>query len=188
MAAMKATGFKTQSGLAKASGVEQSSISKIIRGVSETSKASGKLAEALGVNSDWLITGRGEMFGATDGFEKKDASRVVDLYDSKGFTGDKLNWFNEIPKSCVAYNIKFKTGIKQIPGGTYVIADTQKKPENDDLVITCINGEISVFRYLFNGVGSFLSVDDERIPLAELKDLSSILGVITQVYIPSLNK
>lgn len=186
-AAMLATGFKTQNELAKASGIEQPSISKILRGVSETSKASGNLAQAMGVNADWLITGRGQMFDDSLPKEKMDASKFVDLHTATGFTGEKIQWFRAVSKDCAAFKIPKKTGIKQIPDNSIVIVDKKTTPSNGDIILTNIQGEISAARYL-SGASSlgFLAVDDERIPLSEIKDPSIIVGVIREVYIPGL--
>lgn len=188
--AMRKTGFTSQTSLSKASGVEQSSISKILRGASETSKSSGQLAAAMGISADWLINGQGDIDGTTSSkFTRVNAAKEVAVWDANGDTGETISWFNELPPSCHAYIIPSKTGISQVPAGAIVIVDTSLKPSTADLVVAEISGSISVFRYLMNGIGRvFLSVDDTRVPLAELPDTSVIRGLVTQIFIPDLTK
>ncbi|WP_278540390.1 helix-turn-helix domain-containing protein [Oxalobacter formigenes] len=63
--AMLEAGYKSQAELARASGVPQPTISRILKGTgkkgpeTETIK---KLAGSCGVNSEWLITGNGEKY------------------------------------------------------------------------------------------------------------------------------
>ncbi|EIX9026395.1 XRE family transcriptional regulator [Klebsiella aerogenes] len=188
--AMKETGFSSQTALAKASGVEQSLISKILRGSSETSKSSGKLAAAMGISADWLINGQGSIFGSSETkFEKVDASKQVMVWDKDGATGTSINWFNELPENFQAYIMHGKTGISQAPAGSIVIVDPDLKPSTSDLVVAKSGELISVFRYHINGAGGvFLSVDDDRVPLAEIEDTSVIRGTVKQIFIPELSK
>jgi transcriptional regulator with XRE-family HTH domain len=188
--AMTETGFQSQTKLAKAAGIEQSVISKILAGGSKTSKHSGKLAAALGVSADWLINGAGSMFGGGDStLQKVDVSRLVKVYDESGDTGEVVTWFAEVPDHYRAYFIKRNTGIAQAPAGAVVIVNPQQKPATNDLVLTLISGVISVFRYHISGDGAgFLSVDDPRVPLASVRSPEDVVGPIMQVFIPELNK
>lgn len=188
--AMNQTGFTKQTQLAKAAGVEQSQISKILRGKSETSKAAGALAAAMGVSADWMINGQGNIFGSNSApLEKVDISKKVRLWDVNGDTGEDIDWFSSLPATCRAYVMSGNTGIAQAPSGSIVIVDTNIKPAPNDLVVAETIGSISVFRYHVNGAGGiFLSVDDPRIPLAEVKDPSSIRGAVAQIFIPELSR
>lgn len=56
----------SQDRLAEKSGVKQGSISKIERGDQEYSAYDIALSEALGINSLWLATGKGEMYPIED--------------------------------------------------------------------------------------------------------------------------
>lgn len=188
--AMTETGFHSQTKLAKAAGIEQSVISKILAGGSKTSKHSGKLAAALGISADWLINGAGSMYGGGDSsLQKVDVSKLVKVYDENGDTGEVVTWFAEVPDHYRAYFIKRNTGIAQAPTGAVVIVNPQQKPATNDLVLTSISGVISVFRYHISGDGvGFLSVDDPRIPLASVRSPEDVVGPIMQVFIPELNK
>lgn len=188
--AMTETGFQSQTKLAKAAGIEQSVISKIIAGNSKTSKHSGKIAAAMGISADWLINGAGSMFGGSEGsLQKVDVSRLVNLYDEHGDTGEVISWFAEVPDSYRAYIIKRNTGIAQAPAGAVVIVNPDQKPSTNDLVVTIIAGVVSVFRYHLSGDGAgFLSVDDSRIPLASVRSEEDVVGPIMQVFIPELSK
>ena len=175
--AMRSTGKTNQTELGKQAGVPQSSISKILRGDSETSRHAGKIAAALGVSADWLINGTGSIYGdSNQPLQAIDVSKNVKVYDFDGFTGDYVSWFSELPEHFRAYIIKGRTGIAQAPAGAIVIVDPEAIATSDDLVLVGGDG---------NG---YLSVDDVRVPLAPVSDLSSVVGPIVQVFIPELNK
>lgn len=188
--AMQKTGFTKQTQLAKAAGVEQSQISKILRGKSETSKAAGDLAAAMGVSADWLINGQGNIFGSSlTPFQPVDVSKRVTVWDASGKTDRELSWVEEVPDRYQAYIMSGSTGIAQAPAGSILIVDPELPPATNDLVINVNGGFVSVFRYHLNGAGgAFLSVDDPRIPLAEVSDSSSVRGTVVQIFIPSLRK
>lgn len=188
--AMHSTGKTNQTELGKQAGVPQSSISKILRGDSETSRHAGKLAAALGVSADWLINGSGTIYGDPGlPLQAVDVSKNVKVYDSEGFTGESISWFNAMPEQVRAYIIKGRTGIAQTPSGAIVIVDPNEKPSSDDLVVTITEQSISVFRYHIGGDGKgYLSVDDTRVPLAPVAEPNVVVGPIVQVFIPELNK
>ncbi|WP_440866681.1 helix-turn-helix domain-containing protein [Symbiopectobacterium purcellii] len=188
--AMHTTGKNNQTELGRQAGAPQSSISKILRGNSETSRHTGKLAAALGVSADWLINGTGSIFGeANQTIQAIDVSKNVKVFDFNGFTGNHVSWFSTLPEHFRAYEIKGRTGISQAPAGAIVIVDPEELPASEDLVLILLKDTISVFRYHIGGDGKgYLSVDDSRVPLAPVSDLSSVLGPIVQVFIPELNK
>lgn len=188
--AMNETGITTQSDLARLSGVNQSIISKILAGKNETSKYSGKLASALGISADWLINGNGNMTGGIGSvIEKLDATRLATVWDENGPTSDVISWSESIPPHYRAYIMKKNTGIMQAPAGSVVLVDPTIKPGNEELVVTDIRGEISVHRFLGGGSGyGFLSVDDGRIPVTEVKDPAWIVGVAEQILVRKLRK
>lgn len=188
--AMRSTGKTNQTELGKQAGVPQSSISKILRGDSETSRHSGKIAAALGISADWLINGAGTIFGdSNQPIHAIDVSKNVKVFDIDGFTGDYLSWFSELPEHYRAYIIKGSTGIAQAPAGAIVVVDPNAAPTADDLVLVKIKQALSVFRYHIGGDGNgYLSVDDSRVPLAPVSDLSSLVGPIVQIFIPELKK
>ncbi|QJU40999.1 helix-turn-helix domain-containing protein [Serratia marcescens] len=187
---MTETGITTQSDLARRSGVNQSIISKILAGKNETSKYSGRLAAALGVSADWLINGTGSMSGGLESVpEKLDASRVVTVWDENGSTPDVISWTESVPPHYRAYIMKKNTGIMQAPAGSVVLVDPTISPGNNELVVTVIRGEASVYRFLDGGSGyGFLSVDDERIPVTEIKDSAWVVGVAEQILVRKLRK
>lgn len=188
--AMTETGITTQSDLSRLSGVNQSIISKILAGKNETSKYSGRLAAALGISADWLINGAGEMKGGSEAvLEKLDVSRIATVWDENGPTSDVISWTESIPAHFRAYIMKKNTGIMQAPAGSVVLVDPTVSPGNDELVVTSIRGEISVYRFLGGGSGyGFLSVDDGRIPVMAVEDASWIIGVAEQILVRKLRK
>ncbi|ECF2366359.1 XRE family transcriptional regulator [Salmonella enterica subsp. enterica serovar Mountpleasant] len=187
--AMDNTGVTSQSELSRLSGVNQSLISKILAGRSETSKFSGKLAAALGISADWLINGAGSMLGDDSSLQKVDFSRLITIWDENGKTSDAVSWPERLPDHYRAYMMKKNTGIAQAPIGAIVIVDPKAAPGNDELVVTNIKNEISVYRFLDGGAGNgFLSVDDSRIPVSPIDDLSCLVGVVEQILVRKLRK
>ncbi len=188
--AMSQTGKNNQTDLSKISGVSQSTISKILRGENKTSKETGKLAKSLGVSADWLISGQGDIWGNSNSrLESVDASREVSLWDASGDSGEKISWIEPLPKNAQAYIIQGNTGISRIPKHSIVIVNPDITPLTNDLVVAEVAGAVSVFIYHLNGAGeSFLSVDDDRIPLAKVTDASTVRGPVQQVYIPTLSR
>lgn len=188
--AMITRGIRSQSELARLSGVQQSIISKILSNINETSKYSGKLAAALGISADWLINGTGSMDGVGgEPIQMVDASRIIDLWDENGRTNESVTWPERLPERYRAYRMPRNTGVAQTPEGAIVIVDPESKPGNGDLVVTNINGVISTYRFLEGGAGAgFLSVDDNRVPLAQIPDPSCIIGVVEQTFVKSFRK
>ena len=185
--AMADTGFDSQTRLARAAGVEQSVISKIIAGASKTSKHSSKLAAAMGISADWLINGSGSIDGEDGPIQKVDVSRLVSVWDATGITNDVISWHESVPDRFRAYVMPKNTGIERVPVGAITLVDPAITPGNEDLVVTCIRGEISTFKFLEGGSGyGFLAVDDDRVPLFEVVDSSCIIGVVEQILIRKL--
>lgn len=188
--AMSATGFHSQAELESASGVKQSVISKILTGKSGTSRHTGSLVAAMGISADWLINGIGSM-NRSDGtpLPKVDISKQVSVFDENGETGEILSWFSAVPNHYRAYVMQRNTGIAQAPVGAIVIVDPKQKCSTNDLVLTVINENVSVFRYHVSGGGEgFLSIDDPRVPLSPVTTPSSIVGPVIQSFIPDLTK
>lgn len=187
--AMQATGITSQSELSRLAGVNQSIISKILAGKNETSKYSGRIAAALGISADWLINGSGNMTGTSEPtLVKLDASRLVDVWDENGPTSDVFSWAEALPAHYRAYIMRKNTGIMQAPADSVVIVDPTSSPGNGELVITQIRGEVSVYRFLEGGEFGFLSVDDGRIPVTEIKEPSWVIGVVEQILVRKLRK
>lgn len=182
--------MQSQNELARLSGVQQSLISKLLSGQNESSKFTNKLALALGVSADWLINGTGKMHGDSKAdYQMTDASKMVEVWDSAGKTGDKFTWPESLPKHFRAYVMPKNTGIAEAPSNSVVIADPTAKPQNNDLVVTLISGNISTYRFLEGpDVIGFLAVDDSRIPLSVITDSSIILGVVEQIFVRSLRR
>ncbi|NUW55420.1 LexA family transcriptional regulator [Cronobacter turicensis] len=185
--AMKETGFHSQTALAKAAGIQQSAVSKILNGTTEVSRSTGKLAAAMGISADWLINGTGSIYGtSSEPMPRIDVSHMVKLYDANGFTGETIAWPRELPETCRAYVIQRDTGVSQAPGGSIVIVDTAIKPAANSLVAVKEDGFVTVYRSNKIGQKVFLSVDSDRLPMIEAGDDVEILGVITQLFVANL--
>jgi len=157
----------TQAALAEASGVAQPTIWRLTKGLSKSSGKLVDIANALGVNVDWLANGTGEMEGAnTAPLPRLDRSNQIPVWDEQGETDDfVLSPKGKAHSSWRAYILKRNSGCSDAPAGSIVIVDTSIKPGTGDLVIAMINGTISAYRFLDGGNHGFLSVDDNRVPL-----------------------
>ncbi|EIY5055144.1 LexA family transcriptional regulator [Klebsiella variicola] len=187
--AMNETGFHSQTALAKAAGIRQSAVSKILNGTTEVSRSTGKLAAAMGISADWLINGSGSLYGTTEEpAPRVDVSHMVKLYDANGYTGESIAWPRELPGTCCAYAIQRDTGIAQAPGGSIVIVDTAIKPAANSLVAVKEDGAVTVYRSNKVGQKIFLSVDSDRLPMIEAGEGVDILGVITQLFVTNVSR
>lgn len=177
--AMELRGNMTQAALAEASGVAQPTIWRLTKGKAKTSGKLVDIANALGVNVDWLANGVGDMDGGKDvSYQPRvDRSHQIAVWDENGETDD----FVISPKgkplsSWRAYILKRNSGCAEAPAGSILIVDTEMTPGTGDLVIAKINNTFSAFRFLDGGSHGFLSVDDGRVPLIEA-DPKSLVGV-----------
>lgn len=177
--AMELRGNMTQAALAEASGVAQPTIWRLTKGKAKTSGKLVDIANALGVNVDWLANGVGDMDGGKDvSYQPRvDRSHHIAIWDENGETDD----FVISPKgkplsSWRAYILKRNSGCAEAPAGSILIVDTEMTPGTGDLVIAKINNTFSAFRFLDGGSHGFLSVDDGRVPLMEA-DPESLIGV-----------
>lgn len=177
--AMHHAGDISQIGLAEAAGVSQPTIWKLLNNKTKKSKELPSIAGALGVNLEWLATGKGEMTGGDQAVTPRiDISRLVPVWDESGETGDFITSPGDKPeKSWRAYAMKRNTGVGEAPAGSIIIIDTDIEPGADDIVLAMMSGRISAYRYVTGTDGSgFLSVDDKRVPMAPAaKD--SLIGV-----------
>ncbi|CQJ02439.1 TPA: helix-turn-helix domain-containing protein [Yersinia enterocolitica] len=180
--AMDEGGF-TQASLAKATGLAQSMIWKLVSGNANGTSKLVSIAKVLGVRPEWLSEGSGTMRETEN--ENKEQDRYtrepffsVDIYD-----GDiKTNHLLMVPdlvrsESCRAYLLKEDTGCAETPAGTYIVVDSSESPGNNDLVYAQSGETTSVYRFVRGGAEDFLSVDDPRVPLSPAKSFE-IKGVI----------
>lgn len=168
----------TQAALAEASGVAQPTIWRLVSGKAKSSGKMVDIANALGVNADWLANGVGDMQGRSGPAPRTDKSSQIPVWDERGETND----FVISPKGKAlptwrAYVLKRNSGCAEAPAGSIVIIDTELVPGTGDLVMASINNTISAYRYLDGGSKGFLSVDDDRVPLLDLSS-ASLLGVV----------
>lgn len=170
----------SQYDLADAAGLKQPSIAKLLSGGSKSSTKTVQLANALGVSPEWLSEGRGDPIpGKNENpLPRLDLSSQIPVWDENGRTGDSITSpKGKPPPQWRAYVMRRNTGCSEIPEGTIVIVDSERKPGTDNIVIANVNGNISAYLYLESGDGSgFLAVDDDRIPLTPVSS-EQIMGV-----------
>lgn len=79
----------TQAALAEASGVAQPTIWRLTKGKAKTSGRLVDIANALGVNVDWLANGVGEMEGDTPSITPRiERYSQIPVWDENGVTDD----------------------------------------------------------------------------------------------------
>ncbi|WP_243677230.1 helix-turn-helix domain-containing protein [Sodalis glossinidius] len=178
----------SQSALAKAAGMAQPTIWRLVKGQSQGTTKLVDIANALSVNVEWLANGSGDM-DSSQGV--KDLSALcnnathtnffpVELWsDNNRPTGEFIYAPNAIKsKTCQAYVLKRNSGCLEAPAGTIIVVDIDELPGNGDLVYAHVNGGYSVYRFVDGGPMGFLSVDDKRVPLVEVSSDSGIIGVV----------
>lgn len=169
----------TQAALAEASGVAQPTIWRLTKGKAKTSGKLVDIANALGVNVDWLANGVGEMEGVSPApTPRLDRSFQIPVWDEQGETDDFVISPKGKPQATwKAYILKRNSGCAEAPAGSIVIVDSAATPGTGDLVLASINKAVSAYRFLDGGSHGFLSVDDSRVPLIELTP-ESLVGVV----------
>jgi transcriptional regulator with XRE-family HTH domain len=170
----------TQAALAEASGVAQPTIWRLTKGVSKTSGKLVDIANALGVNADWLANGVGDMEGGSTSapLTRADRSSQIPVWDEDGETDDfVISPRGKAQPNWRAYILKRNSGCSDAPAGSIIIVDTAIKPGTGDLVVAKINKTISAYRFLDGGEHGFFSVDDNRVPLIAATP-ESLIGVV----------
>lgn len=169
----------TQAALAEASGVAQPTIWRLTKGKAKTSGKVVDIANALGVNVEWLANGVGEMEGPSSTPPiRADRSHQIPIWNEYGETDD----FVMSPKgkpgaTWRAYILERNSGCADAPAGSIIIIDSSIKPGTGDLVVAQVNKSISAYRFLDGGDNGFLAVDDNRVPLIPVSE-GTLLGVV----------
>lgn len=178
----------SQGALAKAAGIAQPTIWRLVKGQAKGSTKLVDIANALSVNVEWLANGSGDMDSNLGGRNLlalcENATQTnffpVELWsDSNCPTGEFIYAPNSIKsKTCQAYILKRNSGCAEAPAGTIIIVDIDEQPGNGDLVYAHVNGGYSVYRFVEGGPMGFLSVDDKRVPLLDASSGGDIIGVV----------
>jgi len=176
----------SQGALARASGIAQPTIWRLVKGQAKGSTKLVAIAKALRVNADWLDSGIGEMESGlemtypdpTEHQMKLGSVFPVNIWNQDGKTDDEV-YVPVVVKSdtCRAYVLSRNSGCAEAPAGTIVVIDTGEKPGNGDLVYAKVNSSFSVYRFLEGGDSGFLTVDDSRIPIIDIETSAELIGV-----------
>ncbi|WP_228011796.1 helix-turn-helix domain-containing protein [Serratia marcescens] len=169
----------TQAALAEASGVAQPTIWRLTKGKAKTSGRLVDIANALGVNVDWLANGVGEMEGDTPSITPRiERYSQIPVWDENGVTDDfVISPKGKASPSWKAFILKRNSGCAEAPAGSIVIVDSDSTPGSGDLVVAKVNSSVSAYRFVDGGSHGYLSVDDARVPLIELAP-DSLIGVV----------
>lgn len=177
----------SQGALAKASGIAQPTIWRLVNGKAKGSTRLVDIANALSVRVEWLDNGRGPMSPDDQTYPHHPTQEMkpggvfaVPLYDAEDNETDSIVYVpREIEsRHCRAYILERNSGCHEAPAGTIIVVDSSEKPGSGDLVYAEVNGAGSVYRFIDGGSNGYLSIDDERIPLIPVSDTASVSGVI----------
>ncbi|MEA5104721.1 helix-turn-helix domain-containing protein [Pantoea sp. S18] len=178
----------SQGALAKASGVAQPTIWRLVKGEAKGSTRLVDIARALSISVEWLANGTGSMVSdekMTYPHPPKNDMSLGGVFPVPIF--DKANVQTEdyiyVPQSvesdtCRAYMLDRNSGCSEAPAGTVVVVDTAEHPGNGDLVYALVNDFYSVYRFVDGGPHGYLSVDDDRVPLVPAVKESTMIGVV----------
>lgn len=185
----------SQASLAESAGISQPSVWKIVSGRTQSSKKLVEIANALKVRPEWLLNGSGEMdyqlrepsgeyhWDKTQRLVPSTDDRqygVVSIFDAEQKTDDSILIPHEVFGSgdVIAYKLKHPSGFSDIPQGAIIVVNLNEKPGNEDYVYVKINEHYNVYKYLSRGESGYLDSGDIRIPLLQVTDEVSIIGVI----------
>jgi len=178
--AMSLQPHMSQQDLARAAGISQPTVNRLLKGQAKGSSSLIQMASVLGVSSEWLATGIGPMPGeVAEDKPRYDVSKQIPVYDVNGDTGDSITWMDKPDKKWRAYVMDRQTGVADASAGSVVIVDPSIEPGMNDLVVARVANRMSVYRHLTGAGGAhFLAVDDSRLPMAEVSDASAIMGTV----------
>lgn len=181
--ALKASGFKSKLALAKASGIPQPTISRIINGITTAPELATlqRLAKPLGVPVEWLAYGIGKPVKAVDAAEvpvSAVAVRKVKLSAQAGVSGFTIDeeseddapiffrsdWLRKKglrPADIVAIDVKGHSMDPTICDGDTIVIDTADREPADGSIYVCrYEGEIVVKRLKRDAGVWYLSSDN----------------------------
>ncbi|WP_051926441.1 LexA family transcriptional regulator [Pantoea sp. 9140] len=177
----------SQGALAKATGVAQPTIWRLVNGKAKGSSRLVDIARALSVSVEWLANGSGQMNSEEKMTYPQQPSNEMKLggvfpVPMFGPDNQQTTDYVYVPKSvesdtCRAYLLERNSGCLEAPAGTVLVIDTAERPGNGDLVYAQVNGSYSVYKFVDGGSTGYLSVDDERVPLVPALE-SSVVGVV----------
>lgn len=178
----------SQGALAKATGVAQPTIWRLVKGEAKGSTRLVDIARALSVSIEWLANGTGSMEAEekmTYPNTPKEEMALGGVFAVPIFDRNNSQTPNYVyvPKSvesatCKAYVLERNSGCSEAPAGTVIVVDTSENPGNGDLVYAQVNGSYSVYKFIDGGSSGYFSVDDDRVPLVPVSDDARVSGVI----------
>ena len=136
---------KTQSELAKETGVSQAAVAALEKRNSKTCGFTAQFAKALGVKVEWLATGNGEMKGSDPDM----LSVVLPVISWPSVFGDReveshVPFFGNVGmETSDGFGVRV-TGISMEPefsDGDIVIVSTVQKPKHNDFVLANVNDQ-----------------------------------------------
>lgn len=182
----------TQQDLADMIDVNQPVIGSIESRDSDTSKHASKIAKALGVDVDWLLSGKGGRVAATDAQYSISDTDVIDLpfYDDDAkrplkFSKETLDTADVSASDAIAIVINSDDMEPMILDGSTIVVDTSKAdiPIKNNRIYALVSGGEVRCKYIQRMVGGKIKLicknpmyDDEVYCIEEFEALYQNIG------------
>jgi phage repressor protein C with HTH and peptisase S24 domain len=195
----------SQEEFAKRTGESQRTISNAENDARDTKKGFLlALQKEFNVNTNWLLTGQGEMFLPKEGKSREGVSEPIEPYKGfipsvvipvlarvpAGFPEEILRdevieyiCVPDVPKKSYAIIVKGESMAPTIKEGDYAIFLPAHDVINGDIVITQNGwGETFIKRYRRRKNKHFLTSDNPEYPTIEIKDTDKIIGKVIKIW------
>lgn len=189
---MEAKGISNQE-LANTLGISFQAIVKVREGGAFGTINNSKAAKFFGVNPDWLATGNGKMALGTGDFVVNPTESVPCLTWKQA-----KNWkesIENLPANSPRFLVTCKVGeytyglkidddfnIPSFPVGSEIVVEPTEIPINQKWVIIDDGGEqASLRRLVISGAEQYLTCDNERYPVRQMKATDLICGTVKQL-------
>ena len=188
----------SQSELARRSGVRQQSISRVCTGRTQNSRFLVRICQELGINPEWLESGKGEIYQTGVNQLTKvpliSWSQAAQWHKIKAkFEYKDAEEWRLIPANTMheGFALRVKgdsmegTGNKTVPDGAIIFVDTNAEYQSDDLVIMVLpDSDEAVFKqYVKDGNQLFLRSYNTQYPLTPLQAGYKFIGKVKQALV-----
>ncbi len=198
----KAVGL-TQVMLAKNAGVSQSAITHLESGRNENSKYLPQIAEALNVEYNWLLSGKGDadqvsnisplavtLIPLISWVQAGSWGEAVDTFEK----GDAEQWLAAplgVPEKTIALRVSGDSMTSPHPGPSYpdgviLYVDTRPGADyNGKRVIVKVDGEVTFKEFRTDGARDYLKPLNPQYPTIDITGVDyRIVGVVIATYTP----
>lgn len=189
----------TQMQLAKNAGVKQSTIADLERGHTNRSPSITQIAMALGVNPDWLVTGKGAADRGSLGSNVSEHHATLGRVPLISWVAAG-NWSENVDNFVAGYAETWVVAtipVKQhtyallvegdsmepmFPNGATIIVEPEEDAHHGSYVIVRQNGGEATFKQLIiDGGQYYLKPLNPRYPIMQMRDDATICGVVKEI-------